>query len=102
MAPGDAAVTSLIKSVGTIGTLTLVSRVLGLVRDNLFARYMGASFASDAFLIAFKLPNMFRALFAEGANLTDSRVLKYAYYRNQFLYAEDSGRRFKLGARVNF
>jgi TonB-dependent receptor len=42
------------------------------------------------------------ALFAEGANLTDSRVLKYAYYRNQFLYAEDSGRRFKLGARVNF
>ncbi len=59
--------TSLVKSVGTIGTLTLGSRVLGLVRDNLFARYMGASFASDAFLIAFKLPNMFRALFAEGA-----------------------------------
>ena len=59
--------TSLVRSVGTIGTLTLGSRVLGLVRDNLFARYMGASFASDAFLIAFKLPNMFRALFAEGA-----------------------------------
>lgn len=58
---------SLVKSVGTIGSLTLASRVLGLVRDNLFARYMGASFASDAFLIAFKLPNMFRALFAEGA-----------------------------------
>ncbi|WP_133366132.1 murein biosynthesis integral membrane protein MurJ [Qipengyuania sediminis] len=58
---------SLLRSVGTIGTLTLGSRVLGLVRDNLFARYMGASFASDAFLIAFKLPNMFRALFAEGA-----------------------------------
>ena len=59
--------TSLLRSVGTIGSLTLASRVLGLVRDNLFARYMGASFASDAFLIAFKLPNMFRALFAEGA-----------------------------------
>jgi len=58
---------SLVRSLGTIGGLTLASRVLGLVRDNLFARYMGASFASDAFLIAFKLPNMFRALFAEGA-----------------------------------
>ena len=58
---------NLAKSVGTIGSLTLASRVLGLVRDNLFARFMGASFASDAFLIAFKLPNMFRALFAEGA-----------------------------------
>ncbi len=58
---------NLARSVGTIGSLTLLSRVLGLVRDNLFARFMGASFASDAFLIAFKLPNMFRALFAEGA-----------------------------------
>jgi putative peptidoglycan lipid II flippase len=52
---------------GTVGGLTLVSRILGLLRDNLFARFVGASFASDAFLIAFKLPNMFRALFAEGA-----------------------------------
>ena len=58
---------NLVRSLGTIGGLTLASRVLGLIRDNLFARYMGASFASDAFLIAFKLPNMFRALFAEGA-----------------------------------
>lgn len=58
---------SLVRHLGTIGGLTLVSRILGLVRDNLFARFMGASFASDAFLIAFKLPNMFRALFAEGA-----------------------------------
>ena len=58
---------NLTRALGTVGSLTLASRVLGLVRDNLFARYMGASFASDAFLIAFKLPNMFRALFAEGA-----------------------------------
>jgi putative peptidoglycan lipid II flippase len=41
--------------------------VLALVRDSLQARYVGASFASDAFLVAFRLPNMFRALFAEGA-----------------------------------
>jgi putative peptidoglycan lipid II flippase len=58
---------SLARSLGTIGGLTLTSRVLGLVRDSLFARYIGASFASDAFLVAFRLPNMFRALFAEGA-----------------------------------
>ncbi|MEO6040944.1 MAG: murein biosynthesis integral membrane protein MurJ [Croceibacterium sp.] len=59
--------TSLVRNLGTIGGLTLLSRVLGLVRDSLFARYIGASFASDAFLVAFRLPNMFRALFAEGA-----------------------------------
>ncbi len=55
------------KALGSVGGLTLASRVLGLVRDTLFARFIGASFASDAFLIAFRLPNMFRALFAEGA-----------------------------------
>lgn len=58
---------NLIKATGTIGGLTLASRVLGLIRDSLFARYVGAGFASDAFLVAFRLPNMFRALFAEGA-----------------------------------
>lgn len=58
---------NLTRALGTVGGLTLVSRILGLLRDNLFARFVGASFASDAFLIAFKLPNMFRALFAEGA-----------------------------------
>lgn len=42
------------------------------------------------------------SVFGEVANLTNSRTLKYAYYPNQFLYAEDTGRRFKLGARVNF
>jgi len=58
---------NLVRALGSIGGLTLASRVLGLVRDSLFARYVGASFASDAFLIAFRLPNLFRALFAEGA-----------------------------------
>jgi putative peptidoglycan lipid II flippase len=58
---------NLARSLGSIGGLTLASRVLGLVRDSLFARFVGAGFASDAFLIAFRLPNMFRALFAEGA-----------------------------------
>lgn len=58
---------NLTKALGSVGGLTLASRVLGLVRDSLFARYAGAGLASDAFLIAFRLPNMFRALFAEGA-----------------------------------
>ncbi len=57
----------LIRASGTIGALTLVSRVLGMVRDMLVARYLGAGLASDAFLIAWRLPNLFRALFAEGA-----------------------------------
>ena len=58
---------NLTRALGSVGGLTLASRILGLVRDSLFARFVGAGFASDAFLLAFRLPNMFRALFAEGA-----------------------------------
>ncbi|MEH3121287.1 MAG: murein biosynthesis integral membrane protein MurJ [Sphingomonas phyllosphaerae] len=58
---------NLARALGSIGGLTLVSRVLALGRDQLQAGYVGANFASDAFLVAFRLPNMFRALFAEGA-----------------------------------
>ncbi len=58
---------NLVRSLGSVGGLTLVSRVLALVRDTLQASYVGAGFASDAFFVAFRLPNMFRALFAEGA-----------------------------------
>jgi putative peptidoglycan lipid II flippase len=57
----------LARTLGSVGGLTLVSRMLALVRDSLQARYVGANFASDAFLVAFRLPNMFRAFFAEGA-----------------------------------
>ncbi len=58
---------NLIKATGTIGGLTLVSRIAGLARDMLAATYVGAGFASDAFQVAWRLPNLFRALFAEGA-----------------------------------
>ncbi len=58
---------SLVKNTAVIGGLTLVSRVLGLVRDTLSARYLGAGLANDAFQVAWRLPNLFRALFAEGA-----------------------------------
>ena len=58
---------SLVRNSVTIGGLTLVSRVAGFVRDMLMANFVGAGFANDAFLIAWRLPNLFRALFAEGA-----------------------------------
>ena len=58
---------NLTKALGSVGGLTLASRILGLARDMLFAEYVGANFASDAFTAAWRLPNMFRALFAEGA-----------------------------------
>ncbi|WP_068077421.1 murein biosynthesis integral membrane protein MurJ [Novosphingobium lentum] len=58
---------NILRATGTIGGLTLVSRVLGMVRDMMMARFVGAGLASDAFLIAWRLPNLFRALFAEGA-----------------------------------
>lgn len=57
----------LLRSTAIIGSLTLVSRLLGLVRDVLIARFFGAGIVSDAFFTAFKLPNVFRRMFAEGA-----------------------------------
>lgn len=58
---------NLTKALGSVGGMTLASRALALVRDTLQATYVGANFASDAFFVAFRLPNMFRAFFAEGA-----------------------------------
>lgn len=58
---------NILRATGTIGGLTLISRVLGMVRDMMMARFVGAGLAADAFLIAWRLPNLFRALFAEGA-----------------------------------
>ncbi len=57
----------LLRSISTFGSLTLVSRVLGFVRDILLASFLGASLVADCFFVAFKLPNFFRRLFAEGA-----------------------------------
>ena len=58
---------SLVKSTAVIGSCTLVSRVLGFLRDVTIASSLGASMYSDAFFVAFKLPNFLRRLFAEGA-----------------------------------
>ena len=58
---------SLGKAVVTIGGWTMLSRITGLVRDTLMARFLGAGMVADAFFVAFRFPNMFRSLFAEGA-----------------------------------
>jgi len=58
---------SILKRLLSVSVWTGVSRILGFVRDVLMARYLGAGMAADAFLVAFKLPNFFRRLFAEGA-----------------------------------
>ena len=72
---------SFIKSSSVVTVMTLLSRILGLVRDFIIAKYFGANGLSDAFLVAFRIPNFFRRLFAEGAFsqafipiLTDSKI----------------------------
>ena len=55
------------KATGTIGGLTLVSRIAGFAREMLMARILGAGVYTDAFYVAFRLPNTFRRLFGEGA-----------------------------------
>ncbi len=58
---------SLFKAASTVSLLTLVSRITGLVREILIASTFGASAMTDAFNVAFRIPNLFRRLFAEGA-----------------------------------
>ena len=58
---------SLLKSITTFGGWTLISRITGFFRDVVLANYLGAGMVSDAFFVSFKLPNLFRSLFAEGA-----------------------------------
>lgn len=58
---------SLLRSAATISSLTLISRITGLMRDILIARSFGAGPLSDAFWVAFRIPNLLRRLFAEGA-----------------------------------
>lgn len=58
---------NLLKSLAAVSSITMLSRILGFVRDTLMARVFGAGIASDAFVVAFKLPNLLRRIFAEGA-----------------------------------
>jgi putative peptidoglycan lipid II flippase len=58
---------NLLRALAAVSSLTMVSRVLGYARDFLIARLFGASLATDAFFVAFKIPNLLRRMFAEGA-----------------------------------
>ena len=61
---------NLFKSIATFGGFTLLSRIIGFLRDMILANFLGAGMVADAFFVAFKLPNLFRSLFAEGAFTT--------------------------------
>jgi putative peptidoglycan lipid II flippase len=66
----------------TIGTGTLLSRILGFLRDMVIARYFGAGMAADAFFVAFRIPNLWRRLVGEGS-LTISFIPVYTEYLTQ-------------------
>ncbi|MEQ8662989.1 MAG: murein biosynthesis integral membrane protein MurJ [Gammaproteobacteria bacterium] len=72
----------LLRSTAVVGQMTLLSRVLGFVRDVVIARAFGASLAADVFFVAFKIPNLFRRLFAEGA-FSQAFVPVLAQYRER-------------------
>ena len=57
----------LLQSTSVVSGMTLISRIMGLVRDVVFARYFATTIVMDAFIIANRIPNMLRRFFAEGA-----------------------------------
>ena len=57
---------NIVKSTGTFGFFTIISRLLGYLRDILIAVFLGTGALADAFFIAFRIPNTFRRLFSEG------------------------------------
>lgn len=73
---------NLLKALATISSLTLVSRILAFIRDMLIARIFGAGMATDAFFVAFRLPNLLRRLFAEGA-FSQAFVPIFGEYKNR-------------------
>jgi putative peptidoglycan lipid II flippase len=73
----------LIAKTSVVSGMTLLSRILGLVRDVVFARFFGASLVMDAFLVANRIPNMLRRFFAEGA-FSQGFVPVMARYRERY------------------
>jgi putative peptidoglycan lipid II flippase len=73
---------SLLKSSGVVSAMTMISRVFGLIRDMVVAFFFGAGAEADVFFLAFKIPNFFRRLFAEGA-FSQAFVPVLSEYRGQ-------------------
>lgn len=82
--------TGLLRSSAVTGSMTMVSRVLGLARDVVLARFFGPGDGADAFFLAFKIPNFLRRLFAEGA-FNQAFVPVLSEYRSQHSFAQVKG-----------
>jgi len=78
---------NLLKALAKVGSMTFVSRILGFVRDTLIARVFGAGMLSDAFIVAFKIPNLLRRVSAEGA-FSQAFVPILAEYKSQRSFDE--------------
>ena len=78
---------NLLKALAKVGSMTFVSRILGFVRDTLIARVFGAGILSDAFIVAFKIPNLLRRVSAEGA-FSQAFVPILAEYKSQRSFEE--------------
>lgn len=77
----------MVKAAGIISIATLASRILGFIRDIVVARYFGAGITTDAFFVAFRLPNLLRRLLGEGA-LSNSFIPVFTEYLNQKSHEE--------------
>lgn len=86
-APSGQSARGLLRSTSVVSGMTLLSRVLGLVRDVVFARYFGATIVMDAFIVANRIPNMLRRFFAEGA-FSQGFVPVMARYKEQHEHEE--------------
>lgn len=75
------------KSAGTVGFAVMLSRILGLIREQVFAGLFGAGTANDAFVVAFRIPNLLRDLFGEGA-LSAAFVTVFSDYEQKKSRAE--------------
>ena len=78
---------NLLRALATVSGMTLLSRILGFVRDFVIARAFGAGLATDAFFVAFKLPNLLRRIFAEGA-FSQAFIPILTEYKTGRLHAE--------------
>ncbi len=78
---------NLLNALAKVGSMTFISRILGFVRDTLIARIFGAGMLTDAFFVAFKIPNLLRRISAEGA-FSQAFVPILAEYKNQRTHDE--------------
>ena len=78
---------NLLRALATVSSMTMLSRILGYVRDAIIARAFGAGAATDAFFVAFRLPNLLRRMFAEGA-FSQAFVPILSEYKNRQMAEE--------------